>query len=298
MQNIDRYRVMLDNLYEGVYFVDCERRITFWNQGAARLTGYSAEEMTGRFCHDNLLNHVDESGNELCLNGCPLSDSIRNGVMRESAVYLRHKSGHRVPVLVRTVPIREGGRIIGAVESFTDNSEHRAIAQSLEEFKSHAYNDPLTTLPNRRYTEHFLASRMSEYRTLGIPFGIAFIDIDHFKGINDTYGHNVGDEVLRTVSRTFLGAVRSTDTVGRWGGEEFLAVLPGVTEDILAVVSERIRMLVERAVTRTGERDIMVTVSIGATTAREGESTEEMLHRADTLLYQSKRNGRNLVSLV
>ncbi len=291
------YRIMLDNLYEGIYFVDCERRITFWNQGAVRMTGFSSEEMVGRFCFDHLLNHVDESGKELCLDGCPLSFTIQDGRSRETAVYLRHKLGHRVPIVVRTIPIFENGVIIGAMEFFTDNLERHDVIRSLEEFRTAALNDTLTTLPNRRYTDQFLVSKMHEYHSLGLPFGIAYLDLDHFKAVNDTYGHLVGDEVLRMVSRTFLNAIRSTDIVGRWGGEEFMAVLPGVDPDALVVVSERMRMMVERAAVRTDGLELLVTISVGSTMVRPEDSLDDMIRRADRLLYRSKDAGRNRVSL-
>ena len=96
---------LLDSLFDGVYFVDKERRIQYWSQGAKHLTGYSASEAVGRYCFDNFLVHVDECGCALCLTGCPLASTIADGDRREADVYLRHKLGHRVPVTVRVAPI-------------------------------------------------------------------------------------------------------------------------------------------------------------------------------------------------
>lgn len=296
MYDESMYRIMLDSLYEGIYFVDRERRISFWNEGAARLTGFGPEEKVGRFCFDHLLNHVDSEGRELCLDGCPLSFTISDGLPRETAVYLRHKQGHRVPIVVRTIPFLEAGQVVGAMEIFSDNVERHDVIKSLEEFRAAALNDPLTTLPNRRYTDQFLVSKMHEYRSLGLPFGVAYLDLDNFKIINDTYGHHVGDEVLRMVSRTFLNAIRTTDVVGRWCGEEFMAVFPGVDEETLTMVSERIRMQVEMAAVRIDGLELRVTVSAGATLVLPDETVNDMIRRADRLLYQSKSEGRNRVS--
>src|SRR5215471_8894879 len=92
---------LLDHLYDAIYFVDPSRRITYWNEAAELLTGYSAQEAVGRPCSDNLLVHVNETGCALCTTACPLSDTLADGKRREADVYLRHKAGHRVPVSVR-----------------------------------------------------------------------------------------------------------------------------------------------------------------------------------------------------
>lgn len=108
---------LLDSLYDGVYFVDSERRITYWNQGAERLTGFTAKEAVGTHCHDNMLAHVDADGCRLCMDRCPLVTAMQEDRCHEASVYLRHKQGHRVPVSVRVVPIKDAHeQIIGAVE--------------------------------------------------------------------------------------------------------------------------------------------------------------------------------------
>lgn len=106
----------MDNLYDGVYFVDTERQITYWNKGAERIAGHPAAHMVGKRCYDNILNHVDENGNYLCFSGCPLAATIEDGKPREAEVYLKHADGHRVPILVRVSPIKnEAGIITGAL---------------------------------------------------------------------------------------------------------------------------------------------------------------------------------------
>src|ERR1039458_8595102 len=110
------YASLLDSIVEGVYFVDAERKITYWNRGAENLTGYSAREAVQRHCYDNFLGHVDEKGCALCTNGCPLTSTLLDGQRREADVFLRHKLGHRVPVCVRVAPItNQSGQIVGLV---------------------------------------------------------------------------------------------------------------------------------------------------------------------------------------
>lgn len=113
------HKNLIDNLYDGVYFVDTNRKITYWNKGAERITGHPAEYMVGKFCNNNILDHVTDDGCHLCLEGCPLMATINDGLPREAEVHLRHADGYRVPILVRTTPIfDEYNRVVGAVEVF------------------------------------------------------------------------------------------------------------------------------------------------------------------------------------
>lgn len=297
MYSNEFYKNLLENLYEAVYFVDCNRKIIFWNKGAERITGFSATEVEGDFCYNNLLNHVDDEGNKLCLGGCPLHKTIEDGKMRECSLYLHHKNGHRVPISIRTIPIYEKDKIIGAVEVFNDNIEKHELLRDVENLKRLAMKDELTKLWNRRYLDTFLNARMNEFKKFGIPFGVAFFDIDRFRLFNDTYGHDVGDQVLKMVAKTFQNNLSSTDIIGRWGGEEFVGSFSGVDEKGLLKITENIRMLVENSFIRTKGKRLNVTISIGATIIKESDTVEEAIKRADELLYVSKSSGRNKVTI-
>lgn len=291
------YKQMLENMYEGVYFVDADRTITFWNKGAERISGYQANEILGKSCFDNILNHVNNQGCQLCLNGCPLQKTIDDGVMREAPVYLHHKDGHRVPVSIRTIPLFEGEEVIGAVEVFTDESEQFDRLKDLQELRTLALKDQLTELPNRRYLNNFLSERWRDYEKLEIPFGIIFMDIDHFKNVNDSYGHEAGDQVLKMVGKSTRAALRRGDLVGRWGGEEFIIVISTGDEEALEIVAEKIRMLIERSTLLLNGKEISVTVSLGATLPFLEDDLEKMIKRSDEKMYESKNNGRNQVKI-
>jgi diguanylate cyclase (GGDEF)-like protein len=157
--------------------------------------------------------------------------------------------------------------------------------------------DQLTNLANRRYTEIFLDAKMQELNKLGIPFGIVFMDIDKFKDFNDTYGHDIGDAVLKMVSKTLSGTLRATDLVGRWGGEEFVAIFSGVDEKQLWNLSEKMRMLVENSTLEIDGKVLQVSISLGATVVVETSELESVVKRADTLMYASKEKGRNRTSI-
>ncbi len=291
------YKNILDNLYDGVYFVDQERKITYWNKGAERITGYLSEYVVNSFCYDNILNHVTEHGVNLCLNGCPLQATIQDGKPREAEVFLHHRDGHRVPILVRTSPLHsENGEIIGAVEIFSNNTSLMSVRRQVHKLEQTVLLDTLTGIGNRRHMEIKLQSALGEFQQHRIPFGLAFADIDYFKRINDMYGHENGDRVLRMVATTLRQNLRADDTSARWGGEEFLILFYDIDQKGLEAASEKLRLLIEKSRMRFGMEQVSITISIGATMARFEDDIVSILRRADTLMYKSKINGRNRVT--
>ncbi len=291
------YKQLLDNLYDGVYFLDRERSITYWNHGAERLTGYRPEEVVGCYCRENILEHVDERGNRLCDSDlCPAVRTLKDGLEREEMLYLHHKNGHRVPVQVKVSPIRDArGNVIGAVEIFGDATSHLDSLHTIEELKKLALLDPLTGIGNRRYGEMNLRFRKGEMERYGWSFGVLYIDLDDFKLINDSHGHEVGDEVLRMTAATLRRSLRSFDTVSRWGGEEFLALVVNVTRENLLRVGEKLRLLVEQSGLHMKDHLLKVTITVGGTLAGKVDSPEDLVSRADSLMYEGKERGKNCV---
>lgn len=292
------YREVLDSLSEGVYCVDLERVITYWNKGAERITGYTAEEVIGKTCADNILRHIDSLGTEICVHGCPLAASMTDSKPHEASVYLHHKNGHRVPVLVKASPLRHGsGNVYGAVESFSVITSPMSLLEELEKFRKEALRDPLTGVGNRRYAESTLQRLHNMFVKDGLPYGVIFVDIDHFKNVNDTWGHGVGDMVLTMVANTIAAGLRALDVVCRWGGEEFLIMLPSVDCDDLQRISERIRILIKNSwITHRGDF-IRVNASFGGTVVRKGELPESVVARSDSELYYCKESGRDCISI-
>lgn len=299
----DFYNSILENLYEGIYFVDVDRTITFWNKGAELITGFYSDEIIGKHCNDNILNHVDENGNKLCLSGCPLHKSLMDGEERNAVVFLHHKDGHRVKIHTNITPLVENGKIIGGIEVFREISENKPLmmeekeSYSEEELKVIALHDQLTGIPNRRYAESFLNAKINEYKDLGIALGVIFGDIDNFGNFNNTYGHELGDKVLKTVSNTMLNAIRKNDLIGRWGGEEFLVILPAIDYDELEKNAEKIRMLVENSILRENGAELHITISLGATMIKKEDYLQSLVKRVDDLMYESKKSGKNRVTM-
>ena len=295
----DFYKDIIDNLYDGIYFVDRDRTITYWNKGAERITGYSAAKAIGRGCRDNLLNHVTANGVELCTQNCPLAAVMEAGTEREAEVFLHHADGHRVPVLVRASAYRdEHGQIRGAIETFSKIALVADTRRRLREMRRVAMTDALTGIGNRRHLEGRLQAAIAVVQNSSSVAGLLFMDVDHFKQVNDTYGHNTGDDVLRMIANTLQYALRATDTLGRWGGEEFVAILYEVqNRENLQAIAEKVRALVEFSRLDTNGQGLSVTISIGGTLLVPTDTPEQLIQRADQLMYRSKQSGRNRVTI-
>jgi diguanylate cyclase (GGDEF)-like protein len=161
-----------------------------------------------------------------------------------------------------------------------------------EETRRLANNDPLTGLQNRRRTTERLEIEIARARRYGVPLAIALCDVDHFKQVNDRFGHNVGDHVLVQVGRVLQTTLREVDLVGRWGGEEFLVVLPDTDHAGARVVGERLRAGIEGLPAFSGGPE-RVTASVGLASFDATDSTAGFIDRADQALYKAKKAGRN-----
>lgn len=291
-------RLLLAHVSEGVYFVSPDHKILLWNRFAEQISGYREEEVLGHCCADNLLRHIDSEGTELCLHGCPLAATIRDGALREADVYLHHKAGHRVPVQVRTIPVRNAaGVVLGALELFSDRSDQQVMLRQLEALRDETLTDALTGVGNRKYGDRVLRERFRQLQEERVPFGFLMIDIDHFKDVNDRHGHAVGDRVLTMVAGSLGSALRRMDVLWRWGGEEFAAVFPGANREELAAIAERLRLFVEKSWLDHEDGQLRVRVSVGGTLALPEDTPDTLFQRADRLLYRSKQEGRNRVTL-
>lgn len=169
------------------------------------------------------------------------------------------------------------------------------VDQTEEQLRTIATTDVLTGLPNRRAVLERLHAEITRSAREQTEVGVASIDVDFFKSVNDTHGHAAGDAVLKGIGERLQGAVREYDTVGRIGGEEFLVVAPDVDDAELAVLGERLRAAVAAVPVRDDHKEIPVTISIGLALWKLGTSSDDVLRRADNALYRAKQNGRNRV---
>lgn len=180
-----------------------------------------------------------------------------------------------------------------------EQAKLRVMTQSLsarsETLEHAALTDGLTGMQNRRYFDDALKEYIEEFRRVGKPVGLMILDLDHFKQVNDTHGHDVGDEVLRAVAKCLKDMTRYHDVVARLGGEEFAVVAPNMDAELLARFAERIRNAIAGMSIMSGNVRVRITTSVGLAVWNRKETAEEFYRRADRQLYEAKRQGRNRV---
>jgi diguanylate cyclase (GGDEF)-like protein/PAS domain S-box-containing protein len=290
--------VLLDNVHDGIYIVDQDCKIFFWNKGAELITGFDQSTVSGKKCSDNILNPVDDSGKNLCDKDCPLKQALTDGKTHSTKAYLQHKEGHRLPVSIRAFPILgDDGETVAAVEIFNDISPKFIVPQRKIELERMQLLDKLTEVGNQRFLEIHLQSRIEELKKYRIPFALLYIDVDHLKEVNDSYGKPVGDQVLRSIAQTITNNIRFFDIVGRWESDEFLVVLFNIEESKLDYVANKIRLLVEKSSIAIGSKLVRATVSVGASLALRVDSLESLVDRARSFMKHGKWLGRNKVSM-
>jgi len=291
------FESLADGVSEGVYYVTTNHVILFWNKKAEMLTGYTRLEVTGMSCSDSIFHDSDESNCGRCSSVCPLSATLKDGHVREVDAFLHKKSGERMPARVRCSPVRNReGTILGAIEVFTEKTQVLETNEEVEKLRREASTDPLTGAGNRRLVALAIRQFQQGKRSEQIPFGVIFFDIDHFKAFNDTWGHDTGDLVLRETARVVRESLRKQDLLCRWGGEEFVVLVPECSEGLLVEICERIRYSIQEARFRVKGQDLHVTVSVGGALHFKGERVRKTIARADDLMYEAKKAGRNQVS--
>jgi len=297
MQDSVEFLRLADNFFDGVVQIDADGLIVLWNKGAERITGYAARHLIGRPYNKPAI-HLSEKGEELRDHNAPLLSTIKDGRQRESLLSIRHREGYDIQVLARTTPVKDDtGRIIGGIEIFTDNRPIIAAFQSTQRTEDTMLFDPLTRIGNRAHIESKIRYALGDYQHKMSRFGILFMDIDHFKEFNDTYGHLAGDKILRIAAQSLRHNLRLTDSCGRWGGEEFIALVLDVDAEGLQKVSEKIRTVIAQTKVPEDSTELSITVSIGSTLARPADTLQTLIERADRLMYKSKQGGRNRVTI-
>lgn len=289
---LELYVRVLNDLYDGVCFINTEAQLLFWNDTAEKLTGYSARELCER-----TWGSLEELYAALVVtppgHACPLRACMLDAAPRLEQVVLRHKSGEQIPVAIHLIPIVGGmGDVVGVAQLFRDVRDKVALEMECRELATLATQDSLTGLANRAELDGRLPTLISEHALQGEVCSVIVADLDHFKEINDTYGHQCGDQVLKTFARVLLSHSRPSDLVARYGGEEFVLVLSHMPLDVAWGRAEAMRSAI--AAWRTPLLDNRaVTASFGLTELRQGDTAEPLLRRADRALYMAKQQGRN-----
>ena len=296
MMKAEVFYQLAEKLPYGLYIVSPDRTILFWNDEAERITGYTREEMVGRKCATTNLHHLDEKGTPLCQTYCPLLQCMDEEKTKTKKLIFTHKNGFRVVISAHFIPLTDDqGRITMVAEVFEELSLLDRNTSLVKNLYSLAYHDPLTHLPNRGLLEATLRMRFSEFHRLHESFAVLFVDIDHFHEFNEQYGHLAGDSMLKVIAESMKQSSRKTDTIGRWGGEEFLGIFLIKDKKDTMVIANRLQKTVNQAFIPYDSEKLHITMSIGITAVQEEDTMPSIISRADHYMYRAKNMGRNTI---
>lgn len=286
-------------LGEGVYVLDKDACVTFMNPEAERLLGWKQEELLGRNIHE-IIHFQKADGTHVPASECSVLRTIKSGACyRVPEDAFTRKDGTIMPVSFVSTPIMEGEKVTGSVAAFHDitgrKQAQEALAEANKLLEYRATTDMLTKIYNRVKFHEILEGEIQRAKRHGTPLSVIMFDIDHFKRINDTYGHHAGDSVLQEISELINGKLRKYDAFARWGGEEFIILTPQTSLDDSSQLAERLRE-------RTDGFDFSlvghVTCSFGVAGMAEGDGIESLTRRVDEAMYKAKNSGRNKVITV
>ena len=292
------YQAVLDKLQTGVYIVDRNRRIRFWNEGAEQITGYLRQDVVGRFLRDHLLTteavkDVDSEPDD------PINLVFRDGKPSIVDVSILHKDGYRVPIVLRTNPIRNSrGAVVGAAESFEKNRSASDWTRRQAGFADFGCLDAMTGVAAQSFMETQLQENLTIFADHNIPFGILLIQIDHMDQFRASRGPGVVSTILRVIAQSVENCLRPTDLVGCWGVNQFIAILLECSESEVAHVGERVRKMIGQAEIEWWGDRFSVTSPVGGAGCRAGDNAELLIARAAASLQESIEKGGNCVTVL
>ena len=250
-----------------------DRKITYWNEAAEKITGYTSEEMVGTHCYDNYLKHVDGEGNNLCQDGCPLSWAIAHRTKHEDEIFLRHKDGYRVPINVRISPLYDSdSQVSGASEVFRENTPTGLIADRLSELEELAMLDPLTKLANEKYARERIEQNLEEMKRYPIKVGVALFKIDNINVFVKQHGRKIFEQFQQVAGQTLERNSRPLDLIARIDEGLFLGIFRNVSDNFLFATCEKMRLLFIQSYFYLGKEQVSGTFSTGAHCLRVADS--------------------------
>lgn len=286
---------LLDSMPDGVVFVDTHLNILLWNRAAERLTGLPASSVLHRRWSSELLGLCGERGTILTPDLCPVEHTLHARVQTSRRMTIQRRDGEPLSVDVHLVPvITPEGVTQGAALLLHDASSEINMEQRIESLHLKATRDSLTQVANRAEFDRAHSEYVESHLRRGLPCALLICDIDHFKSVNDTYGHQAGDEVLLSFASLLQRSAEPGDLVARYGGEEFVMLCANCDNQTITQRAQRIRRELEFTLQPSLDNR-PITASFGVTEIQAGDTPETMLRRADRALLQAKESGRNRV---
>jgi diguanylate cyclase (GGDEF)-like protein/PAS domain S-box-containing protein len=286
---------IVEQFEDAIVAIDGHHNITLFNEGAQRIFGFSPDEVLGK--HLNmLLPERFHLQHDLMIEEFGASGKVTKGIQqRTRQIFGRRKDGSEFAASVFIANIGSGKLQPAYAAVVRDISENKKTEDELLRL---AATDPLTGAFNRREFTSLADQESQRANRYNRPLAIMMLDLDHFKKLNDTYGHAAGDKALQRFTTLCCNALRTVDVFGRWGGEEFVTLLPETDAEGAVIIAERLRKIVSQNMLVYNNQKISFTTSIGIAQYRSGELTVEgPLSRADSAVYDAKKAGRNRISV-
>ena len=286
---------LLDNMYDGVVFLDGDLQITLWNRGAERLTGIDAAAVLGRHFIPSMLQMRDTQGDRFSDAECPVAHALQTGVQSRLRLTIWGRNKDDVAIDAHIIPVASAeGTLHGVTLLLHDASPETSLEERCQALHEKAIRDPLTQLANRAEFDRVQGLFIEAHSQRGLPCSLIICDIDHFKHVNDTWGHPAGDEVIRSFAQLLKSSCRSGDLVARYGGEEFVMLCADCNVATAFDRAETVRRSFA-AIPQPATGGRCITASFGVTQTQAGDTPATLLNRADRALLSAKESGRNLV---
>jgi diguanylate cyclase (GGDEF)-like protein/PAS domain S-box-containing protein len=286
---------LIDTMHDGVVFVDTQAKITLWNKGAEQITGISRGAATGRTFAPSLLEMCNNGNRRIHDGSCPVTRALRTNSQIRQRLMILGRQGNLVPIDLHAIPVLSAdGGLQGATVLLHDAQPEATLEERCEALHAEVTRDPLTKVANRAEFDRMQALFIEAHEQAKQPCSLIMVDIDHFKSINDTFGHQAGDEAIITVATLLTTMCRAGDLVARYGGEEFAVLCADCNNAGAARRAEEIR----RKISETSHSYLSnrrITASFGVTELQAGDNSETILRRADRALLMAKEQGRNQV---
>jgi len=286
---------LIDSMHDGVIFVDVYKNVFMWSKGAERMTGVSSTAAVGRQFTPSLLDMCNTAGRRVRDDACPVARSLSSMAQLRQRLEILGRQGEHVTIDLHAIPVFCGdGQLHGATILLQDAQSEVSLEEKCDALHDEVTKDPMTKVANRAEFDRMLALFIEAHDQAGLPCSLIMSDIDHFKNINDTFGHQAGDEAIITVATLLKTMCRAGDLVARYGGEEFAVLCADCNMTDAAARAEQIRKkLAETPHANLGARRL--TSSFGVAQLQAGDSPEVLLRRADKALLLAKEQGRNKV---
>ncbi len=289
------HQKLLDSMHDGVVFVDTNMQVMLWNRAAEDLTGLSAASVLHQRWSPALMHLREEDGTSLSDTTCPITRTLISRTQTLRRLTIQGHDGKRLSIDMHMVPvIGSDGIMQGATLLLHDASPQITMEQRIETLHIKATRDPLTNIANRAEFDRAHTEFVTTHLHRGQPCALLICDIDHFKKVNDTYGHQTGDEVLIAFASLLQRSAQPGDLVARYGGEEFVMLSADCDNATITQRAEKIRRELEDT-PHVHLDNRPITASFGVTEIQAGDTPETMLRRADRALLRAKESGRNRV---